>query len=68
MKIQCIECYNIVEISATEEDVSKWQNDDEVIQKAMPHVPPPEREMLISGLCGACWDDIFLDDEIYGDQ
>jgi len=32
-------------------------------QDAFPYLSAGEREMLISGICGACWDKLFADEE-----
>lgn len=32
-------------------------------QDAFPYLSAQEREMLISGICGACWDNLFADEE-----
>ena len=33
------------------------------IQDAFPHLPPADRELLISGTCGQCFDDMFGGEE-----
>ena len=33
------------------------------IQDAMPDMNPEYREMLISGICPSCWDDMFSDED-----
>ena len=33
------------------------------IQKALPNNTAEEREMLITGICGKCWDELFSEDE-----
>jgi hypothetical protein len=37
-----------------------WR-EGELIQKALPELPAPLREMLISGTCPECWDAMFKD-------
>lgn len=32
-------------------------------QDAFPYLSAEEREMLISGVCGACWNNLFADEE-----
>jgi len=38
----------------------KWKN-GELIQNVMPYLNEDERELLISGTCGKCFDKIFSD-------
>ena len=45
-----------------EEDYIAWQN-GELAQIAFPYLSTDEREMLISGICPACWDEMFGSDE-----
>lgn len=33
------------------------------IQKALPNNTAEEREMLITGICGKCWDELFAEDD-----
>lgn len=34
-----------------------------LIQNAFPELPPEERELLVSGICNDCWNEMFPDDE-----
>lgn len=45
-------------------DYLDWQ-DGELAQNAFPYLSADEREMLISGICPTCWDEMFAlpDDE-----
>jgi hypothetical protein len=40
------------------EGFERWQA-GELIQNAMPELSADDREQLISGTCGACWDRLF---------
>ena len=53
-------CANEVEVN--ESDYWDWQ-DGELAQVAFPYLNPDEREMLVSGICPACWDEMFPDDD-----
>lgn len=57
MERTCRECGRTVHVSCTPEQYAKWQQ-GELIQRAMPNVSVDEREILISGYCGACFDEI----------
>lgn len=56
--VVCDRCNRKFEIPATEEQLADWRSGT-VIQKAMPEVDAFQRELLISGICGDCFDDIF---------
>ncbi len=59
---RCRRCKEVKPISCTSQQLYRW-NQGELVQRAMPTVPADERELLISGYCGACWKAIFGDDE-----
>ena len=69
LKPTCQRCGTTVHISVLQPDFEKWQG-GELIQDAMPYLSPDEREILISGTCGPCFDRMFGegDDEEYGDD
>ena len=50
---------HVVEVVA--EDYADWKN-GKLIQDAMPYLTADEREMLISGICPTCWDNMFGDE------
>ena len=50
-----------MKIDIPEEAYKKWQNGTR-IQMAMPMLSPDDREILISGICGPCFDKIFPDE------
>ncbi len=54
----CRQCNTDVDIAVMEGDFEKWQM-GELIQDAMPYLTPDEREILISGTCGPCFDKMF---------
>lgn len=46
------------------EDYFDWHAGIRSTQEAFPYLDADEREMLISGMCPACWDKMFeIDDE-----
>ena len=57
----CILCSEEVTITTTEEGMTQWYN-GEFIQDAMPELTPDEREIMISGICGLCFDKEFTDE------
>jgi len=42
--------------------VQRWES-GELIQDVFPHLTPDQRELMISGICGACWDRMWPDDD-----
>lgn len=40
---------------------NRWQG-GELIQRCFPQLTPDEREILISGICGDCFDKMFKED------
>lgn len=56
--VWCTQCGRRYELKVTREQVQRWQN-GELIQKAMPELPPRDRELFISGTCGECWKMLF---------
>ncbi len=58
----CNRCKGQVEMQVQAEDYEAWEN-GELIQNAMPYLSADEREVLISGMCGPCFDNLFGDEE-----
>ena len=50
----CKFCNKEVVITVDEEDIKKYEN-GALIQDAFPYLTPDEREIMISGMCGDCW-------------
>ena len=66
---QCIKCHDVHILLVDSEDYAAWRQ-GELIQNAMPYLSPAEREILISGFCGRCFDEMFGEgeDDEYGDD
>lgn len=54
----CKKCGAGIHVPASTDQILRWQQ-GELIQVAMPHLTADQREILISGICGPCYDDIF---------
>lgn len=54
----CCECGKEYNFEVPREAVLAWR-DGARIQDAIPMLNQDERELLISGICGACFDKIF---------
>ena len=58
IKIICDICHIEYELTVTEESVDNYRK-GMLIQDAFPYLTPDERELLISGICGKCFDNLF---------
>lgn len=43
-------------------DYNTWQN-GKCVQDAFPYLSADERELLISGICSTCWNEMFDEEE-----
>ena len=62
ISICCADCEQLREFTVETEHYAAWISGT-VIQAAMPEIPEYERELLISGKCGACFDALFADED-----
>jgi hypothetical protein len=58
----CINCKKVVDFELPLAAWNAWLH-GELIQRCFPDMDPDRREILISGVCGVCFDDIFKEDE-----
>jgi hypothetical protein len=54
----CNKCDEQIILRVNLDDMARWEN-GELIQNAMPYLSADERELLISGTCGECFDKMF---------
>lgn len=59
----CITCGQVVDILVNKEDYDLYKQGIVKVQDAFPYLKPAEREMLISGICGDCFDAMFTNEE-----
>ena len=66
---QCVKCKSVHIILVDSDDLQQWKG-GELIQDAMPYLSADEREILISSVCGLCFDQMFGEgeDDEYGDD
>ncbi len=62
ISVQCIDCKQQKQFSVSTAGYEQWMAGI-LIQRAMPEIPAGEREILISGQCGACFDAMFAEAE-----
>lgn len=55
---ECNNCKELHQIEVYAEDLQAWEN-GKLIQEAMPYLPPDIRELMISGICGKCFAEMF---------
>lgn len=58
----CLRCKEQHNIEMAEADYDSWQL-GEHIQSAAPYLSEDDRELLISGICGPCFDAIFTEED-----
>ena len=56
--VGCIKCAEPQHIPVGQADLDAWQSGTN-IQNAMPYLSADDREILISGICGECFDKIY---------
>ena len=62
VKTTCPICHCDTYLQVDAKEYARWQA-GELIQVAMPDLDADEREMLISGICPTCWEDMFGDED-----
>lgn len=55
---ECNECHIYQIIKVHPDDYIKWSTGT-IIQDAMPYLTPDESEIMISGMCGKCFNKFF---------
>lgn len=58
LEIKCIECKKVYKVTVPDDGFYKWQ-DGVKIQHAMPSLSADDRELLMSHMCGSCFDKLF---------
>lgn len=62
LQTTCSECNTRKDIKVDQSAYMAWKN-GALIQRAMPRLSEDDRELLISGICGPCFDKTFADVE-----
>ena len=60
--VPCRLCNEVTDLTVNVEGFVTWQG-GELIQKALPELDEDQRELLISGTCPTCWNEMFPSDE-----
>lgn len=62
IKVTCRSCGENFEIRVTESEYLNYMT-GELVQYAFPRLTADQRELIISGTCGKCWDKMFPPEE-----
>lgn len=57
--IDCVECQQQQLLKVRPDDLEKYQAGAGHVQDIFPYLLPSEREVLLSRICGDCWDRMF---------
>ena len=57
---KCSQCNKTISMKVNAQDYFDWNMSGKLIQSAFPYLSIAERELLISGMCGACFDNLFI--------
>lgn len=57
--VVCVHCGDMYTMFYNREDMVDWLSGSLPIQDAMPYLTANERELLLSGTCGHCFDEMF---------
>ena len=60
---QCHACHKDITVEVFQKDLDRYNDatNREHIQNIFPYLEASERELFLSGLCGSCWDELFMD-------
>jgi hypothetical protein len=61
--VACGHCNTAFELKVFPEDLKRWLDGEGNIQDRMPYLTDEERELLLSFLCGKCWNLLFPKEE-----
>lgn len=60
MTVRCRTCGQLRPVDCTDEQYVRWKEGRELIQDVMPKTSKDQRELLLSGICGECFEKMFL--------
>lgn len=55
----CLKCGKLIIFRVNSIDFVNWQNNNYLIQNAFPYLNKANREILISGICNDCFNNMF---------
>lgn len=63
LEIKCSMCNETHKIEVKTCDWNRYEDGEEHIQDVFPYLNADQREIIISGVCGACFDVLYAFDE-----
>lgn len=57
--VTCESCGTLYSFEVDYEGYLRWRYEGQLLQLALPHNTHDERELLLSGTCGPCYDALF---------
>lgn len=57
--IECQECGTLYSLEVDYQGYLEWRYEGKLLQHALPQNTHDERELLLSGTCGPCYDSMF---------
>lgn len=60
IEVPCKVCGIKFDLTVNPKNLEDWKNGNGFIQDIMPELSADERELLISGTCGRCFDEMFM--------
>ena len=61
--IACIKCGEVHHLKLDIRKFNRWRQKRENIQDVFPELSPEDRELMISQICGKCWEEMFGGEE-----
>lgn len=61
VEVECIMCHTKHTILVPVGGYTQWAKGQAKIQEALPGLTDDERELLVSGICGQCFDKMFAE-------
>jgi len=58
IKITCKLCRTLHLLKVNPSDLDRWNRRQGLVQEIFPYLSPGERELLVSQICGDCFDSI----------
>lgn len=62
VEVRCPMCGNSYIITVPHDGFIRWRNGDR-IQECMPSLSNEDRESLMTGICGDCWNNMYGEDD-----
>lgn len=64
LHLTCIDCNTQYVINVNQIDLDKWRTGRHNIQDVMAYLSPGQRDLLVSGICSTCFDNLFKISEV----